>query len=387
MAAAAPSCLEQPTDRASLEDERVNEDGSEAPAGSCLGHEECNGQSAGQCWCDEQCVDYGDCCADYGAVCWGDDGAAEGGTADGGEADGGPLDGTSCVGFCDGVSPDGCGCSVGCELDGTCCDDYPAVCQDQGECTKKVVLMGYWPPTNEMLRPWSTNPEQNPGEWVGKDWRGLGYDVYAFFPEFPPDGDPSNDPIGSDGSVGSADFDLRVDYQATSADFWRIVDDEQPVIVITTSRGGGIGWEVEAIEGGHGGNGSPDSDWSSDRHGDQTHPTQDSIDPRSWDAISKWRGDDVLPTKLPVDAIVEAADALGLVSVEVDSTGTSGSYLSGFLGLHGLAYAELHPEVLAAGHIHVGRHVPNDEANQLMEATLEAVLKAHPSATASCPSE
>ena len=119
-------------------------------------------------------------------------------------------------------------------------------------CAKKVVLMGYWPPTNEMLRPWSTNVAQNPGGWVGENWGGYGYDVYAYFPEFPPDGDPSNDAIGAPGAVGSPDFDLRVDYQATSADFWRIVDEQQPRILLTTSRGGEIGWEIEALEGGHG---------------------------------------------------------------------------------------------------------------------------------------
>lgn len=46
------------------------------------------------------------------------------------------------------------------------------------------------------------------------DW--LGYDVYAFFPEFLPDGDPRNDEIGDDGAVGSPDFDPQVDYQARS---------------------------------------------------------------------------------------------------------------------------------------------------------------------------
>jgi hypothetical protein len=79
--------------------------------------------------------------------------------------------------------------------------------------------MGYWPPTNEMLRPFSTDPRQNGGAWVGEDWGGLGFDVHAFFPEFPPDGDPSNDPLGSEGSVGSPESDLRVDYQETSEDF------------------------------------------------------------------------------------------------------------------------------------------------------------------------
>ncbi len=33
-------------------------------------------------------------------------------------------------------------------------------------CAKNVVLMGYWPPSNEMLRPWSADPKQNPDGWI-----------------------------------------------------------------------------------------------------------------------------------------------------------------------------------------------------------------------------
>lgn len=255
-------------------------------------------------------------------------------------------------------------------------------------CTKNVVMMGYWPPTNEMLRPWSQSPEQNPGGWIGANWEGYGYDVYSFFPEFPPDGDPSNDPIGSDGSVGSPRFDLRVDYQATSEDFWSIVDTLEPVIVMTNSRGGDIGWEVEAIEGGHGiGNmNGPEFDWSSDQHGADTRPTQASIDARSWDAISSYRQGSTLPTRLPVDDIVAATSALGLTDVEIDETGTSGNYLSGFLGLHGLYYAETAAhEVVAAGHVHVGYGLPVDDASVLIETTLHAVLQAHPADRVPCP--
>lgn len=269
-----------------------------------------------------------------------------------------------------------------------------AAADDQGSstgpatCTKHVVVTGYWPPTNEMLRPWSQNPAQNQGGWVGHDWEGLGYDVLAFFPEFPPDGDPSNDAIGADGAVGSPRFDLRVDYQATSADFWRIVDDVRPVIVVTTSRGGAIGWEVEALEGGHGtGNaGGPALDWASDQHGDEHFPTEATVEPRSWAAISTYRQGVTLPTQLPVDAIVEATSALGLTQVQIDRSGTSGNFLSGFMGLHGLYYAtQARHEVVAAGHVHVGIDLPVADARALFEATLRAVLQAHPADRVPCP--
>lgn len=60
-------------------------------------------------------------------------------------------------------------------------------------CPKTVALMGDWPPTNKMLRPWSDNPRHNPATWIGGNWQDRGVDVFAFFPEFPPDGDPSSD--------------------------------------------------------------------------------------------------------------------------------------------------------------------------------------------------
>lgn len=253
-------------------------------------------------------------------------------------------------------------------------------CQPAVPSQKNVVLLGYWPPTNEMLRQWSTNPLQNPGGWKGENWEGYGFNVYSFFPEFPPDGNPSNDPIGSPGSVGSADSDLRVDYQDTSADFWQIMDTYQPSILITTSRGGGIGWEVEAVEGGHGLNnnsGDPSLDWISDRFGADVQPTQASIDPRSWDAISQYRRGNTLPSQLPMNEIVIATSALGLTSVQIDQSGTSGSYLSGFLGLHGLAYNLIAAHNVAAGHIHVDGGVPVASAEQLIEMTLRVVLDRH----------
>lgn len=253
-------------------------------------------------------------------------------------------------------------------------------------CVKNVVLMGYWPPTNEMLRPWSTDPTQNPGRWIGEDWGGHGYNVHAFFPEFPPDGDPVNDQIGDDGAVGSPDYDLRVDYQATSADFWRLVDNYQPVILLTTSRGGKIGWEIEALEGGHGMNnpGDPAMDWVSDAYGVDHFPTEATIEPRSWAAISTYRQGSTLPSQLPIDAIVEVTSALALTDVVVNQE-TSGNFLSGFLALHGLVYNQQSPHNVAAGHIHVGYGLPVADASALIEATLDAVLLQHPADSVDCP--
>ena len=219
-----------------------------------------------------------------------------------------------------------------------------------------------------MLRPFSTNAAQNPGGWQGADWSGLGWNVYAYFPEFPPDGNPVGDPIGSAGSVGSPEFDLQVDYQATSADFWRIVETHAPTILITTSRGGDIGWELEAVEGGH-------QTWISDRYGDEHLPTEATVDPRSWQAL-KSHTDQRLLSQLPINKLYRMLKDDSPVSVAIDWE-TSGNYLSGFMGLHGLYYNATHGHNLAAGHIHVGRAVAVADAQVMLERTLKQILTHH----------
>lgn len=243
-----------------------------------------------------------------------------------------------------------------------------------------IVLVGYWPPTNEMLRPFSTSTIQNPGGWIGQNWNGLGHDVYAFFPEFPPDGNPFNDSFGSAGFIGSLESDFRVDYQDTSADFWNVMDLLNPLGIITFSWGGSDNrWEIERLEGGHAGGSTPPFDWITDANGEPL-PTQDSIDARSWDAISTYRDGNQLQSQLPIDNIFAATSALGLADVFIDETGTSGNYLSGFLALHGLYYNSLHNDPndpfrnIAAGHIHVGSGLSVADARLLAEVTLNETL-------------
>ena len=220
-------------------------------------------------------------------------------------------------------------------------------------------------------------------DWQGKNWRGYGYDVYAHFPEFPPDGDPTNDSIGDPGSVGVGD--LPVDYQATSRNFWQLIERYRPQILITTSRGGEIEWELERIEGGHGDDVTKDpaKDWISDRYGESNFPTEASIDPRSWQAISQFRVGRTLTSKLPLEKLVDELSKHDLLTIEIDDE-TSGNYLSGFMGLHGLYYNHIEPSSLTAGHIHVGRHVTSDAAEAMMRMTLEIVLREF-SADAACP--
>ena len=255
-----------------------------------------------------------------------------------------------------------------------------SICSCSVASADNIVLIGFWPPTNEMLRQFSTSPVQNPGGWMGQNWNGLGHDVHAFFPEFPPDGDPFNDPFGSPGFIGSPESDFRVDYQDTSADFWDVMDTLNPRGIITFSWGDfDDRWEIERVDGGHFGGSTPPFDWEGDGNG-VLLPTQETIDPRSWDAISTYRNGNRLQSQLPVDDIVSATSALGLANVFIDETGTGGNYLSGFLGLHGLYYNSLHNDPndpfwnIAAGHIHVGSGLSVADAQLLSEVTLNQTL-------------
>jgi hypothetical protein len=47
---------------------------------------------------------------------------------------------------------------------------------------KNILLCGYWPPSNECIRPFST--ALNHDGWIGDNWEERGYDIHAYFPEF-----------------------------------------------------------------------------------------------------------------------------------------------------------------------------------------------------------
>ena len=89
-----------------------------------------------------------------------------------------------------------------------------------------------------MIRHFSLIPNLNPDGWQGENLRDLGFDVISFFPEFnPPDCN----------NCGQGYGDLEVDYQDTSEDFWRIIDEVKPAGIITFSRGfNNNSWELES---------------------------------------------------------------------------------------------------------------------------------------------
>ncbi len=220
-----------------------------------------------------------------------------------------------------------------------------------------VMLTGYWPPSNEMIRHFATDPFQNPGGWAGEDWEGRGYDIKAFFPEFVPGCLTCLQGMGK----------LEVDYQDTSDDFWAIADFERPVAIITFSRGlNDMSWEVELNQ------------YNKDQWGpDYSVPKLPTPNPPD----ASVPVDFLRPSNLPMQGIVDAVDALGFnLDPYICISGDGGGFLSEFIAYHGTWYRDLHDQpsdpawTIAAGHVHVGGKILVGRARLAAEATLRAVL-------------
>ncbi len=221
------------------------------------------------------------------------------------------------------------------------------------------LITGYWPPTNEMLRPWSTDPNQRPvGQpWVGEDWEGRGYNIYALFPEFP--GGTTTNPKGNG--------DFEVDYQDTSADWWSYLPQIKPTIITTFSRANTTyGWELE------GGNKFyANSGWSPDYLA-PTRPTasEPGQDPNT-----------IRYSSLPMQAIVDAVTAQVTGVDPFISALDTGNFLSNYIGFHGNWWRDLHvsPDdpmrCIIGGHIHVGRLTVVANATHATQVTLREVIQ------------
>lgn len=219
-----------------------------------------------------------------------------------------------------------------------------------------IVITGYWPPTNEMLRQFSTNPEQNPGGWVGENWEDRGYNIYAFFPEFP-------------GGVGQGEGDFEVDYQDTSADWWRIVPALSPIALMTFSRAGfDHDWEME------GGNRTyAAEDWTPDF----TAPTQPTPElPIMMEEPPGTERRSSQPMQRIVDAVNQEVPALDAYIASFDNS----MYLSNFIGYHGNWYHDLHEDAddplwtITGGHVHVGYAMNLADAVHATEVTLRTLI-------------
>lgn len=217
------------------------------------------------------------------------------------------------------------------------------------------MLTGYWPPTNEMLRQFSTNPSQNPAGWHGQNWENRGYNIYSFFPEFP-------------NGIGKGVGDFEVDYQDTSQDFWRIVAEVRPVAIITFSRGDrGQSWELESRQ-------RNLQTWVNDYEA----PFQPTPSPPDSGVAAGYIRYSTLPMQNIVDAV--GAAGLGLNPFIDTSDAFGGGFLSEFMAYHGTWYHDLHSGPndpawnVCAGHVHVGTNVSVPTATIAAEITLRETL-------------
>ena len=220
-----------------------------------------------------------------------------------------------------------------------------------------IVLTGYWPPSNEAVRRFSTDAVQNPQGWIGSDWEGRGYDVHAFFPEF----SPSNCT-----SCGKGTGDLEVDYQDTTADFWSLIPPLEPVAVLTFSRGANdSSWELEM-------NQYNREVWLPD----YVPPGQPNPKPPDASVPAGW----LRPGTQPVQAMADAVNSAALgASAFVCYANHGGAFLSEFIAYNGVWYQALNADpasptwCVASGHVHVGGQLPWGVAQEAAKETLRAL--------------
>ena len=112
---------------ANCQDAGSEEGGGPNPDGSCAGA--CGQQSPDGCYCDEACVQEGDCCNDVCDQC--EDLSHCGGEEGPG---GGMPEAQTCAGSCGQQSPGGCYCDEICVEYGDCCDDVCDECDSLSFC-------------------------------------------------------------------------------------------------------------------------------------------------------------------------------------------------------------------------------------------------------------
>jgi len=216
-----------------------------------------------------------------------------------------------------------------------------------------VMLTGYWHPTSEMLAPFSDDPDLNPDGWIGENWEGLGYDVYAFFPAF---------------DKRSREFE--VDYQATWRDFWDRADEFHPEIII--SFGATTGSPTWLIE---------DDAFNWDTwYPDEQYPYYPTPNPPD-DTMS---ANAARYSTLPMEAIRDAVNAestIGDLEAVINENGNPGWYLCNYIAYLGMWYQGIHSRpddeffCEAAGFIHVTDTVSMRDAKTAVDVTLRTTLE------------
>ena len=241
-----------------------------------------------------------------------------------------------------------------------------------------ILLVGYLPPSNEMLRQFSANPAQNPGIWIGENWEQRAFTIRAFFPEFP---------LGAQ-CMGVGDFEI--DYQDTANDLARLTQQFHPVAILTFSLGSSaIGWGFEPAyqrwrlpgelspPGGHN-----VPYYFPDCTG-QRYPSNPAVlaDPVGHVRFSNLPMQDLvsaIAAQLPHSSVAPFIYPYDPRSASSSSFG--GNYLSGYIGYLAALHRE-HNQPPASptpcyltGHVHVGHYVTPASATLATEIMLREVI-------------
>ena len=191
-------------------------------------------------------------------------------------------------------------------------------------------------------------------DWRG-NWEGRGYNIYSYFPEFP------------DG-VGQGVGDFEVDYQDTSEDFWRIVEELNPAAIITFGRGNDdrsweVEWQYRNLD-----------NWVND----YSEPRQPTPSPPDSSVPAGYTRYSTLPMESIADAVNADYENI-TIDATVDYTGYAGGFLCEYIGYHAAWYHDLHADPddpywnIAAGHIHVGAQVGRRSARIGSRITLRTL--------------
>lgn len=254
--------------------------------------------------------------------------------------------------------------------------------------TNNILITGYWPPTNNMVRQFSTSPASNPAGWQGSNWRNSGFNIHSYFPEFPGQ-------TGPNWGRGTGDFE--VDYQDTWADWQRITAEIKPVAIITFSRANTtVGWELEPaaqrfrIPGEASPPGRTVPLYSSDGFDNNGAAPPNMTVPTDAEFLAQPVGT-IYNNTLPMQQIVSAVDA-AFTTAEVDpfiaaynpatpnTYDFGGSFLSGYISFLGTWYQSRNSSpsaefrTFAAGHIHVGTSMTLANATLATEITLDTLI-------------
>lgn len=218
--------------------------------------------------------------------------------------------------------------------------------------SKNIVLTGFWHPTNEMLRIFSAHPTTNPDGWQGANWRGLGYDIFSFFPE------------AEAGNRGTGAGNFRVDFASVYNDFIHVTEAFLPIAIL------GFGFAPYANLRFETNYPAKFQKWFESGEipsvvGEKIcYPIADSL------KTSK-----TFYSSLPVKKIKSKVDSLMLSNfqTEINDPGDPGEYLCAFLSyLLGWHHAE-HPETnQMAGFIHAQGQI--SDLKQALEVTLREVI-------------